>query len=126
VVRIFSGLGVGSGANWQDRDETTRPGFFAQLAYEEDIGLLLLREGTASLDATGLRGWNNEVAPIALHVKAGNRNHTRGNKSSSQTYGVVRMGRIDVAEVQYGSSSTSRLQWPPNPSNPYEDLSIRR
>ena len=67
------------------------------------------------------------MAPIALPVKSRNRKHTRGNKSPSQTYGVVRMGRIGVAEVQYGSSSTSRRVQPPStPSNPYEDLSIRR
>jgi hypothetical protein len=113
-----------------DGDETTTSGFLGQLSYEEDFGVLLLRVGTASLEATGLRGWNNEVAPISLPVKSNNRNRTRGNKSP-QTYGVVRMGRVDVAEVQYGSSayastSTSRVQPSSNPSNPYEDLSIRR
>ena len=150
MVRIFSGLGVGSGANWQgklppsrsrpcqfklntnyvDGDEITISGFLGQLPYEEDFGVLLLRVGTASLEATGLRGWNNEVAPIALPVKSNNRNRTRGNKSP-QTYGVVRMGRVDVADVQYGSSayastSTSRVQQSSNPLNPYENLSIRQ
>ena len=150
MVRIFSGLGVGSGVNWQgkhfaffpcpqvkfhanyigfvDGDVTTSPGFFGQLPYEEDFGVLLLRVGMASLEATGLRGWNNEVAPIPLPVKSRNRNRTRGNP---QTYGVVRMGRIDVAEVQYGSSShttatTSRVESSSNSSNPYEDLSVLR
>jgi hypothetical protein len=146
VVRIFSGLGVGSGVNWQgklpcsflhssanciafvDGDETTSPGFFEQLPYEEDFGTLLLRIGTASLEATGLRGWNNEVAPIPLPVKSRNRNCARGK---SQTYGVVRMGRIDVAEVQYGSgaygtASTSRVASSSISFNPYEDLSILR
>ena len=41
------------------------------------------------------------------------------------------MGRIGVAEVQYGSSayataSTSRVESSPNSSNPYEDLSVLR
>ena len=111
-----------------DEDEITLPSFFGQLPYEENFGILLLRLGTASLEATGLRGWSNEVAPIPLPVKSRNRNRARGN---SQTYGVVRMGRIDVAEVQYGSSaystaSTSRVESSSYPSNPYEDLSTLR
>jgi hypothetical protein len=111
-----------------DGDETASPSFFGQLPYEEDFGTLLLRVGTASLEATGLRGWSNEVAPIPLPVKSRNRNRARGNP---QTYGVVRMGRIDVAEVQYGSSayataSTSRVESSSKSSNPYEDLSILR
>ena len=62
-------------------------------------------------------------------MKSRNRNHARGNP---QTFGVVKMGRIGVAEVQYGSSayataSTSRVESPFNSSkNPYEDLSILR
>ena len=146
VVRLFSGLGVGSGVNWQgkcgppqfmscanhigsvDGDETTSPGFFGRLPYEEDFGILLLRVGTASLEATGLRGWSNEVAAIPLPVRSRNQNRARGNP---QTYGVVRMGRIDVAEVQYGSSayataSASRVKSSSRSSNPYEDLSILR
>ena len=78
-------------------------GFFGNLPYEEDFSILLLRVGTASLEVTGLRGWNNdEVAPISLPVKSRNRNPARGNP---QTYGVVRVGRIDVDEVQYSSTA---------------------
>ena len=111
---------VSGGITYIDEDESTSPGFFGQLPYEEDFGILLLRVGTASLEATGLRGWNNEVAPIPLPVKSRNRNRTRGNP---QTYGVVRMGRIDVAEVQYGSSSYATAS-SSNSSNPYDDLSL--
>ena len=61
-------------------------------------------------------------------MKSRIRNHARGNP---QTYGAVRMGRIDVAEVRYGSSvyataTTSRVESSSNPSNPYEDLSMLR
>ena len=112
-----------------DGGEARGLSFFGQLPYEEDFGIFLLRVGTASLEATGLRGWNNEVAPIALPVKP--RNRAGGNKPPSRTYGRVKMGRNDVVEVQYGSSvyattSASRMQPSSNPSNPYEDLSIRR
>ena len=34
------------------------------LPYEEDFIIILLRVGVASLEAAGLRGWTNEVAPI--------------------------------------------------------------
>ena len=68
------------------------------------------------------------MAPISLPVKSRNRSRTKGNP---QSYGVVRMGRIDVAEVQYGSSayatgSTSRVESSFKYSNPYEDLSLLR
>ena len=109
-----------------DEVATTALGFFGQLPYEEDFSLLLLRIGTASLEATGLRGWNNEVAPIPLPVRSRDRNRARGKSSRgdrllSQTYGAVRMGRIGVAEVQYGSTRLASSF----SSNPYEDLSIR-
>ncbi|KAF8888196.1 hypothetical protein CPB85DRAFT_1334718 [Mucidula mucida] len=32
--------------------------------WDEDFGVLLLRVGTATLEATGLRGWGNEVAGV--------------------------------------------------------------
>ena len=121
-----------------DGDETTTPGFFGQLPYDEDFGILLFRIGTASLEATGLRGWRNEVAPIPLPVKS-NRNPnraTRGKTPDIETFGVVRMGRMDVGEVQYGSTSSyyatttaassgSRVG-SSSSKNPYEDLSVLR
>ncbi|KAF8163684.1 hypothetical protein B0H34DRAFT_650577 [Crassisporium funariophilum] len=114
VDRLFSGLGVGSGTGLRDDDELdSEPGFFQSLPFEEDFGVLLLRVGTASLEATGLRGWGNEVAPIRLPVKnrawrrGGRVPRTDGGSTLAQTFGSVRMGRMDVGEVQYGSSHAS-------------------
>ncbi|KAF9032860.1 hypothetical protein BDZ89DRAFT_1232998 [Hymenopellis radicata] len=45
--RISRPLGLNAGGDW-----------------EEDFGVLLLRVGTATLEATGLRGWGNEVAGV--------------------------------------------------------------
>jgi len=50
--------------------------------------------GTASLEATSLRGWNNEVAPIRLPVAP----HT------FSAFGTVRLGRQGVGEIASGFS----------------------
>jgi len=93
-----------------DDDEAT-PGFFESLPLEEDFGVLLLRVGVASLEATGLRGWGNEVAPINLPLQA--RRRRDGNaidaSDTQPTYGMVRMGRLGAGEVHYGSSSTTQV-----------------
>ncbi|KAF9561137.1 hypothetical protein CPC08DRAFT_689286 [Agrocybe pediades] len=110
VDRLFSGLGVGPGAGLHD-DEGT-PGFFESLPTEEDWGVLLLRVTVASLEATGLRGWGNEVAPINLPLRPRAHRLGRGGTREASArgavealeaeYGVVRMGRLGVGEVQYG------------------------
>ena len=99
-------------------DEANQPGFFQSLPFEEDFGVLLLRVGIASLEATGLRGWGNEVAPIQLPSrKVRNRwNRKRTSRGvlgdpagaePSTTYGAVKMGRLGVGEVQYGWTTTT-------------------
>lgn len=99
-------------------DEANQPGFFQSLPFEEDFGVLLLRVGIASLEATGLRGWGNEVAPIRLPLR---KVRNRWNKKRapqgvlgdpvgaqpSTTYGTVKMGRVGVGEVQYGWTTTA-------------------
>ena len=70
---------------------------------DEDFGVLLLRVGIASLEATGLRGWGNEVAPIALPGKAIKERKSRITSGPLPTYGSVRIGRMDVSEVGYGA-----------------------
>ncbi|CAK5284403.1 unnamed protein product [Mycena citricolor] len=57
VSRPLIGLGIPSGADWT-------------LPYEEDWGVVLLRIGTASLEATGLRGWGNELPGIFVGPRA--------------------------------------------------------
>ncbi|CAA7270987.1 unnamed protein product [Cyclocybe aegerita] len=115
VDRVLSGLGIGPGANIHNDDETPTS-FLQSLPYEEDFGVLLLRVGTASLEATGLRGWGNEVAPIQLPAQPRRRRSTTlidtHSFDTSPTYGRVRMGRLGVGDVSYGAStsaSTSRM-----------------
>ena len=97
----------------EEDEEANRPGFFQSLPFEEDFGVLLLRVGIASLEATGLRGWSNEVAPIQLPLRD---MRNRWNKKQagrgvlgdpagaqpSTTYGTVKMGRVGVGEVHHG------------------------
>ena len=115
IDRVFSGLGLPNAQN----DDETATGFFQSLPFEEDFGVLLLRVGTASLEATGLRGWGNEVAPInrprVLPYKTGT---ARGvGPADAGTYGRVRMGRLAVGDVLQGSPrSASGL-------NVYQDFS---
>ncbi|KAG2019752.1 hypothetical protein CC2G_005162 [Coprinopsis cinerea AmutBmut pab1-1] len=110
VERVFSGLGVSPIHN-DDDTPGVAPGtgsgiraFFRNLPYEEDFGVLLLRVGTASLEATGLRGWSNEVAPIASPVRRRKRRH-RGLHPPTPgqvEYGSVRVGRVAAGTVQPG------------------------
>ncbi|KIY46972.1 hypothetical protein FISHEDRAFT_21652, partial [Fistulina hepatica ATCC 64428] len=52
---------VGLGMVYSGRDD----GWSFHIPYEEDFGVFLLRVGTASMDATRLRGWGNEVGRIS-------------------------------------------------------------
>lgn len=79
-------------------DESNSQGFLANLPMEEDFGVLLLRVGIASLEATGLKGWGNEVAPISMPVK-----HGKTRLTLPAAAGTVRIGRMDVSDVQYGT-----------------------
>lgn len=84
-------------------DDGGTQGFWTHLPLDEDFGVLLLRVGIASLEATGLRGWGNEVAPIALPGKAIKERKSRITPGPLPTYGTVRIGRMDVGEVGYGA-----------------------
>ncbi|KAF6748584.1 hypothetical protein DFP72DRAFT_916357, partial [Ephemerocybe angulata] len=126
VDRVFSGLGI-RGASWsshpvwdqqQDEDAETvlddQGGvweFLSTLPFDEDFGVLLLRIGTASLEATGLRGWSNEVAPIAAAIPPGRRRRIMAREAAAtqgladarpSEYGRVRMGRAGAGGVQVG------------------------
>ncbi|KAH9484462.1 hypothetical protein JR316_0003944 [Psilocybe cubensis] len=116
VDRVLSGLGVGQGTMLHDEEEDD-PGFFQSLPLEEDFGVLLLRVGIASMEATGLRGWGNEVAPINLPVRfrgrdESGRDASNGRFDSNQrTHGMIRLGREQVGEVYYGSASRSASEY---------------
>ncbi|KAJ7644337.1 hypothetical protein FB45DRAFT_897561 [Roridomyces roridus] len=64
--------------------------------YDEDWGVVLLRVGTASLEATGLRGWGNELPAI--------------NAASPQypEYGAARLGPSGVLHVSNGYGAERR------------------
>lgn len=53
--------------------------------WDEDFGVLILRVGTASLEATGLRGWGNEMGTV-----------------------VAPRRNIHVLEIEYGSVEMTR------------------
>ncbi|KAF5330562.1 hypothetical protein D9619_005258 [Psilocybe cf. subviscida] len=118
IERLFSGLGIGTGSAIADDDDGNPPGFLRSLPLEEDFGVLLLRVGIASLEATGLRGWGNEVAPITLPLRSHGRaqgpsgrfrNQLTNNTTTTpirtaavSEFGTVRMGRTSVGGVQSG------------------------
>lgn len=91
----------------------TSNSWFANLPYEEDFIIVLLRVGMTVLEATGLRGWGNEVAPIqrpridflGRWIPGGRQTSSKVDFSSKYPYGRVEMGRSGVARVDLGSSS---------------------
>ncbi|KAJ7163300.1 hypothetical protein C8R46DRAFT_1102931 [Mycena filopes] len=92
VSRPLLGLGLsGSGTNG---------GWAWAPPYEEDWGVVLLRVGTASLEATGLRGWGNELpavtAPPLLAQRQG------WNDPRYPEYGTARLGPSGVMHVSSG------------------------
>lgn len=118
VDRLFSGLGGNTIFENADDDPIPRSAFFnffRNLNYDEDFGVLLLKVATASLEATGLRGWNNEVAPVTAPVVV----HSRDMRTSmarlqqdapSVEYGSVRIGRFGAGGVTPGSRTVMSRQ----------------
>ncbi|KAF8912185.1 hypothetical protein CPB84DRAFT_1761521 [Gymnopilus junonius] len=103
VERLFSGMAVSQGLH----DDEQERGFIASLPLEEDWGVVLLRVGISSLEATGLRGWGNEVAPINMPWRKRGRGRRQVQTGSTPSeslppHGAVRLGRAGVADVQYG------------------------
>ncbi|KAF9532760.1 hypothetical protein CPB83DRAFT_580491 [Crepidotus variabilis] len=113
VDRLFSGLGLGGLSG--EHDNNSLRGIIMNLPYEEDFIIVLLRAGIASLEATGLRGWANEVAPIRrVRIKSRRRRQLipastgrRGSEIKEDSYGRVSIGRLSVGDVAYGASSTA-------------------
>lgn len=79
------------------------------LPLDEDFGVLLLRMSTASLEATGIRGWGNEVAPIpappampSFHLAC-----RRRRSAQEAQYGHVKVGRLGMESLTPGRRGTS-------------------
>ncbi|KIK56394.1 hypothetical protein GYMLUDRAFT_47165 [Collybiopsis luxurians FD-317 M1] len=90
VDKPLLGLGIGNGAageGWRER-----------IPWDEDFGVVLLRIGTASLEATGLRGWGNEVGGVVASSLPDS-----GSANSPRRYGSIRLTRSGVAGVSPGS-----------------------
>lgn len=112
VDRVFTTLGIAASGGITNNPESHPTQFsWSDLPFEEEWGVVLMRIGTASLEATGLKGWGNEVAPISAPVRARSRNLRRRGRNAappppqepSITYGSVRMGRSGVGRVLSGS-----------------------
>ncbi|KAJ7212287.1 hypothetical protein GGX14DRAFT_697227 [Mycena pura] len=91
VSRPLLGLGLsGSSAN----------GAWAwALPYEEDWGVVLLRVGTASLEATGLRGWGNEMPAVSAGAAL------QHEQQRFPEYGAARLGPNGIVHVSSGFGS---------------------
>ncbi|KAL1707185.1 hypothetical protein EV121DRAFT_199836, partial [Schizophyllum commune] len=66
------------------------------IPYDEDFTFFLSRIGTASLEATGLRGWGNEVG--AVYAPAGPLRH----------HGLIQLSGSGVVRVVPGTSKTGK------------------
>lgn len=73
--------------------------------WEEDFGVLLLRVGIASLEATGLRGWANEVGFVPVPGLS----HSRTVTQEKIQPGVVQINRSGDVSVTSTYITTLRL-----------------
>lgn len=130
VDRVFTTLGIAASGTITDNPDSDSAQFsWTNLPFEEEWGVVLMRIGTASLEATGLKGWGNEVAPISAPIRAPRQSVRRRGRNPPPppppepliTYGSVRMGRSGVGRVSPGArvvdprpndSATSRLNAP--------------
>ncbi|KAJ7164656.1 hypothetical protein C8R43DRAFT_1232787 [Mycena crocata] len=125
IARPLLGLGL-SGS-------TTDGAWVWAPPYDEDWGVVLLRVGTASLEATGLRGWGNEMPAVSAALPSrypeygAARLAISGAVQVSSGYGTVGAARRyrrrglanEVREVDVGAGAGSRafgadlinLQW---------------
>ncbi|KAL1742841.1 hypothetical protein HDZ31DRAFT_65586 [Schizophyllum fasciatum] len=76
---------------------TTHEGWSIYLPYDEDFSVFLGRVGTASLEATGLRGWGNEVGAVFAPAAPSSRHH-----------GAIQMSASGVLRVVPGLSKAGR------------------
>lgn len=69
--------------------------------WDEDFGILLVRVGIHSLEATNLRGWGNEVGTITAPMPFPT------SETKEIEFGRVEMGRTGDVQVYPGSITTS-------------------
>ncbi|KAF7778510.1 hypothetical protein Agabi119p4_2855 [Agaricus bisporus var. burnettii] len=112
VDRLFTTLGIAAAGGLTDNPDSDVARFsWANLPFEEEWGVVLMRIGTASLEATGLKGWGNEVAPISAPIlrrpvsqlmRRGQNTRLAFTPGPSTTFGAVTMGRSGVGRVFSG------------------------
>ncbi|KAG7093705.1 hypothetical protein E1B28_007359 [Marasmius oreades] len=106
ITKPLLGLGLTSG------DGGPTEGWSWTPPWEEDFGVVLLRLGTASLEATGLRGWGNEVTGVVASLPS---DHIASSTNSIVTRekierGTLKMNRNGVIEVAHGSVITIKTR----------------
>ncbi|ESK96491.1 hypothetical protein Moror_6999 [Moniliophthora roreri MCA 2997] len=74
--------------------------------WEEDFGVVLLRVGTASLEATGLRGWGNEVTGVMASLPSDSATSSGRSRRDKVEHGTLQMDRTGVVKVIPGSITT--------------------
>ncbi|KAK7061001.1 hypothetical protein VNI00_000736 [Paramarasmius palmivorus] len=72
--------------------------------WEEDFGVVLLRVGTASLEATGLRGWGNEVTGVIASLPSDT--SPIPSRREKVEHGSLQMDRTGVVKVAPGFITT--------------------
>ena len=92
-------------------DDGQSAGWFPSLRnlpWDEDFAVLLLRMSTATLEATGLRGWGNEVAPIPTPLPPPLPALVRRRQLITEEieYGRVKMGKLGVERLVPGRIGT--------------------
>ncbi|KAF4576399.1 hypothetical protein EYR36_001003 [Pleurotus pulmonarius] len=97
IDRPLVGLGLNSGLG------SSNGGWSWSPPWEEDFSVLLLRVGTASLEATGLRGLGNEVGGVHAPAPAAS------GIIESENYGSVGLGRMGVVWMQPGTNKEDGL-----------------
>ncbi|KAK2466636.1 hypothetical protein APHAL10511_000894 [Amanita phalloides] len=112
IERLFIGLGI---IHNDDRQSSGWLTALRNLPWDDDFAVLLLRMSTATLEATGLRGWGNEVAPIPTPLPPPLPAVVcrRRQAVKDMEYGHVKMNRIGVESLIPGRlgavSSSSAL-----------------
>ncbi|PFH51671.1 hypothetical protein AMATHDRAFT_142020 [Amanita thiersii Skay4041] len=107
IERPFIGLRIANRSGMHD--DRSSSGWLASLRnlpWDEDFGILLLRMSTASIEATGLRGWANEVASVTAPLPTPV-NAQQPQDNQEVAYGRMRMGKMGVESISPGRLSTA-------------------